>query len=74
MRTEEKDWLVDVLYDVQRMLENNGLTQSADSLTSTIQFSLLEIANMDSYRYLENDENAVNNNIVKITRCKNGQI
>lgn len=77
MCAEEKDWIVDVLYDVQRMLENNGLTESADTLTSTILFSMLEIANMDvidSHRDLERDGNAVNKNVVKFTRCRHRQI
>lgn len=73
MRTDEKDWIVDVLCDVQKMLEINGLTKSAEALTSTIQFSLLEIANMEFHGYLGNDENAVSN-IIKFPRCNTGWI
>lgn len=73
MRTDEKDWIVDVLCDVQKMLEINGLAKSAEAITSTIQFSLLEIANMDSYGYSGNDENAISN-IIEFPKCNNGRI
>lgn len=77
MCIEEKDWIVDVLHDVQKMLINNGLTETADTLTSTILFSLLEIANMDvidSQSNLERNEIIVNNNVVRFTGYRRRQI
>lgn len=70
MCTEERDWIVDVLYDVQKMLKSNDLIESADTLESTILLSLLEIANLE---VLES-RNVQDSNVVTFSRYRTGQI